>query len=69
LVLTTHFEKALAGITPIEGVSNSRFVGVSDEEPQERVLKWFNFHTGIGRLKIGVNVGNTITAGFRPNND
>lgn len=34
----------------------------------KRTLKWISIHTGIGRLKIGVNVGNTITAGFRPNN-
>jgi len=26
----------------------------------KRVLKWFNLHTGMGRLKIGINVGNTI---------
>jgi SAM-dependent methyltransferase len=29
-------------------------------------LKWISLHTGIGRLKIGVNVGNTVTVGFRP---
>ena len=35
----------------------------------KRTLKWISMRTGIGRLKIGVNVGNTITAGFRPNNE
>lgn len=34
----------------------------------KRTLKWISIRTGMGRLKIGVNVGNTITAGFRPNN-
>lgn len=28
-------------------------------------LKWLNFHTGMGQLKIAVNVGNTLTAGFQ----
>ena len=32
-------------------------------------LKWISMHTHVGRLKMGINVGNTITAGFRPNND
>ena len=35
----------------------------------KRTLKWIGIRTGMGRLKVGVNVGNTITAGFRPNNE
>jgi hypothetical protein len=33
------------------------------------ILKWVSIRTGIGRLKIGVNVGNTISAGFRSHNE
>ena len=32
-------------------------------------LKWIIIRTDIGRLKVGMSVGNTITAGFRPNNE
>ena len=32
----------------------------------KRTLKWVSAHTGMGRIKIGVNVGNTIAVGFRP---
>ena len=32
----------------------------------KRLLKWLSTHTGMDRLKIGLNVGNTITAGFYP---
>ena len=31
----------------------------------KRTLKWASAHTGMDRLKIGLNVGNTIAAGFR----
>ena len=30
---------------------------------------WVSIRTGVGRLKIGVNVGNTISAGFRSHNE
>ncbi len=33
------------------------------------ILKWVSIRTGVGRLKIGVNVGNTISAGFRSHNE
>ena len=29
------------------------------------LLKWISAHTGMDKLKIGLNVGNTIAAGFR----
>ena len=35
----------------------------------KRSLKWLSMHTCMGRLKLGINVGNTITAGLRPSND
>ena len=31
----------------------------------KRSLKWASLHTGMDKLKIGLNVGNTIAAGFR----
>lgn len=34
----------------------------------KHILQWLGINTGIGNFKIGVNVGNTITAGSRPDN-
>ena len=31
----------------------------------KHLLKWVSAHTGLDQLKIGLNVGNTIAAGFR----
>ncbi len=35
----------------------------------KRSLKWISHSTRMGRLKIGVNVGNTFTASFRAHNE